>query len=126
MGSLDTEHGQLELLDLSSWTWETRRSYYIEVHGFATLTFDGNMYVFGGRSFKQSKALDTIRSYNPETDTWTDRGRLLKTHWYHDVIFLSGSFLVLGDNDNHKSEKCVLDGNSFICEEQQTIFGSVD
>merc|ERR1739838_1102133 len=99
---------------------ETRNPYYIDVYGFATLTFDGNMFVFGGYVYKQAKALDTIRSYNPKTDKWTDRGRLLATHWYHDVIFSSGVFLVLGDRNNHKSEKCVLNGNSFICEQQQT------
>ena len=125
LGSDFTKYAQLELLDLSSWTWETRTPYFTDGDRFATLYNDGNLYVFGGFS-TSSGPLNDIQSYNPKTDTWTDRGRLLKTHYYHDVIFSSGAILVLGDRGNNKSEKCVFNGDSLICEEQQTIFGSVE
>ena len=94
---------------------------------FGTLVYEENMFVFGGYTFKDHNgSLDAIRSYNPKTDTWTDRGRLLQTHYFHDVIFSSEFFLVLGDGEKHESEKCSFDGNSFVCEQQETIFGSVE
>ena len=131
MGSYKSNHGKLELLDLSKWTWETKQPYITDISRFATLYFDGSMYVFGGYTFNglpryKSNPLDTIRSYNPKTDTWTDRGKLKSTHQNHDVIYSSGSFLVLGDSTNHKSEKCGFNGTLLVCEEQETTYGSVE
>ena len=130
MGSYAKRHGKLDLLDLSSWTWETRKPYSTDVWNFATLVYDESMFVFGGYS-SQKGPLDLIRSYNPNTDTWIGRGKLLEPHCTHDVIFSSGLFLILGDEnpmigENHKSEKCILDGNLFVCQKQKTLFGSVE
>ena len=132
LGSASPSHGQLELLDLSSWTWETRNSYYknSNIHGFATLYFFESFYVFGGYTYPSSK-LTTIRSYSPKTDFWINQGNLLRSHYYHNVIFSSGVFLVLGDySENnppgHKSEKCVPKDNKVVCEQQETFFGSVE
>ena len=129
MGSFnDKEQGQLDLLDLSSWTWETGNPYFTDICDFGTLYYDGNMFVFGGFSRQLTDKLDSIESYNPKTNTWTNRGRLLNTRNGHDVIFSSNFFLVLGDHegDNHKSEKCGFIGSSLVCEELQSIFGSVE
>ena len=130
MGSWDNKHKQLELLDLLSWTWATKKEYSIQeadISMFATLYYNDSMFVFGGNSRFHTRPLDTIKSYNPKTDSWTDRGTLLTTHRYHHVIFSSGWFLVLGDQSRStKSEKCVLDGDSLVCEQQETTFGSVE
>ena len=129
MGSKLGAHGELELLDLSTWTWETRSPYYTDVNGFATLYFDNSMFVFGGESTKKGKNLDTIRSYDPDANTWTDRGTLLQTHITHSVIISLGEFLVLGDSSyNHESEKCAFDGDLFKCEKlfEDTNFGSAE
>ena len=127
MGSQETKNGQLEIVNLKSWTWETRKSYFTEVHGFATLVYKENMFVFGRLSNELGTNLDTIQSYDSKTDTWTDRGNLLSSHYFHDVIFSSGVFLVFGDtNGRTKTEKCDFDESTLFCEGQSTYFGSVD
>ena len=127
MGSNDPINRQLELLNLTSWTWETRKPFYYDIHGFATLVYEENMVVFGGRSNELNKNLDGIHSYDPKSDTWTDRGKLLSSHYYLNVIYSSGWFLVFGDTSvGRKSERCSFDENSLICEFQSTSFGSVD
>ena len=129
MGSKLHANGELELLDLSTWTWETRSPYYTDVNSFATLYYDNNMFVFGGESTTLDNMLDTIRSYDPDANTWTDRGTLLKTHVTHSVIISLDEFLILGDSWlKHESEKCTFDGDLFKCEKllENTNFGSVE
>ena len=87
------------------------------------------MFVFGGESTTLDNMLDTIRSYDPDANTWTDRGTLLQSHVTHSVIISLGEFLVLGDSwSEHESEKCAFDGNLFKCEKlfENTNFGSVE
>ena len=128
MGSWEgPAHGQLELLNLTSWEWETKQPYFTAICRFATLYYDDSMFVFGGKAFsrRQNYPISSIQSYNPKTNIWTDRGNLFQTHNYHDVIFSSGRFLILGDQSSHKSEECVFDGISLVCQELWPNFGSV-
>ena len=54
------------------------------------------------------------------THQWTFVGYLKTGRYGHGVIHDGSSFLVIGGNDNYKTEKCDLNGGVITCNEQQS------
>ena len=110
----------VELLDLSTWTWETKTPYPFESEiTEARIIYVGDKFImFGGEN--DSNLLTRITAYTPNTDQWTTEGYLLTPRSNAGVITVDNdSFLIIGGNMklNYQvnSEKCVYNGDQLEC-----------
>ena len=111
------EHNKVEVLDLKTWRWERRADYPFEsdIYAARTVYYNQLFYVFGGRVFG-SHYISRIAAYNPASDQWSDKGRLLTARKNAGVIWDQNGFVVVGGGDGPvKSEKCQFNGDKLEC-----------
>ena len=114
----------VELLDLSTWTWETKTPYPFEEGIFwAPIINVGDKFViFGGSNDNIIfNKLSRITAYTPHTDEWTTEGKLLSVRSHAGVITIDyDSFLIMGGGTSSSfqfssSEKCVYIDDQLEC-----------
>ena len=88
----------VELLDLATWTWETRMAY-----PFASTIWDApiihtkqTFFLFGGDDQSTRGWSSRIAAYDPSTDEWTSEGNLLTPRHNAGIIAVADSFLIVG------------------------------
>ena len=113
----------VELLDLTTWTWETKSSYPFEsqISGAPSLYVNQRFMLFGGQT--GHTFLSRIAAYDPRKDEWTTEGHLLSPRALHGVINVAdNSFIIMGGyndfNDQQSSEKCQYNGDQLECSYQ--------
>ena len=117
---MQDEHNKVEVLDLNTWRWERRADYPFEtdISKARTVYYNQLFYVFGGR-VAWSHYVPRIAAYNPASDQWSDKGRLLTARYYTGVIWDQAGFVVVGGyRDGYgpvKSEKCQFNGDKLEC-----------
>ena len=105
------------MLDLTTSRWERRADYPFLVHAqFTTI----NCFTFlGGHCWQCRRYLSRIAAYNPASDQWSDKGRLLTARDYAGVIWDQSGFVVVGGwidgYGSVKSEKCQFNGDKLKC-----------
>ena len=114
----------VELLDLSSWTWETKSPYPFEssVYNAPTIYINHKFLIFGGYDYPTY--FSRIGSYTPSTDMWKTEGYLRTPRFRAGVITVGESFLVVGGvmkpNYQERSEKCEYRYDQLECSYQIT------
>ena len=109
------------MLDLNTWRWERRADYPFEsdINGARTVYYNQLFYVFGGYVYPGFRYLSRIAAYNPASDQWSDKGRLLTARYYAGVIWDQSGFVVVGGwidgGGPVKSEKCQFNGDKLEC-----------
>ena len=114
MGSYKS-HAELEVLNLSKWTWETKTSYpyHSDIAYHANVVHESKFIVFGG--YTSNGKVATVASFSKEK--WKELGELRNARSSHNCITSQNRFLVVGDEKT--SESCILEGNSISCTSQE-------
>merc|ERR1712106_93827 len=98
----------VELLDLSTWQWDTRAAYPFEtrIYRAPIIHVNGRFMLFGG--WNGSTHLSRIAAYTPSTNEWTTEGSMKTARIRHGVINISNEYVVIGGYmyGQHSSEKC--------------------
>ena len=117
VGNAKNSHSYTELLSLSNWSWSVKSAYPFssKIYSAPTLFFADHFWIFGGLD---GKGGSQIARYDPNSDVWTDFGRLAAGRDGHNVIFTQEGFFVIGGNENKPTEKCKFDDFSCECSMQ--------
>ena len=117
LGAYDPYHNHFEVLDLKSWSWESRPDYpyHSSLNRHANIVYNGNFFVFGGDTNNGSVYSTVIAKFDVSQNLWSKLGDLVSARCAHDVILSDGYFLVLGGDP---TEKCTLSDNSMSCTQQ--------
>ena len=121
LGAFSPNHNHLELLDLKTWSWESRSNYHYHTglnrHG--NIPYGENFIVFGGycsgNGCPSNSRVSVIAKYDVYLDLWSKLGDLLNARGAPNVILSNGYFLVFG---SYLTEKCALFENEMSCIEQ--------
>ena len=114
VGNAKNSHSYTELLSLSNWSWSVKSAYPFssKIYSAPTLFFADHFWIFGGLD---GKGGSQIARYDPNSDVWTDFGRLAAGRDGHNVIFTQEGFFVIGGNGNKPTEKCKFDDFGCDC-----------
>ena len=107
------------MLHIANKTWEIVEEYPDELvlHSAAVLYFHGGFFYFGGTN--GNKDIARVARLDSETYTWNKLGMLSTARKTHNVIEVSGVFLIIGgDATSLKTERCVYDNLTINCTEQ--------
>lgn len=91
------ETNVLEVYNPRQDTWETRAPLPVSLSGYAIATFEGDLYLFGGKSGSQYSA--TVYQYDPKTDQWTKRAAMSSPRAYAAAIADNEKIYVVGGYD---------------------------
>ena len=94
MGSL--EHAETELLNLSTWEWNTYTSYfnYNQIYSFAVIFNQDMFYIIGGET--KNEVLSLVATFNPETDKWSRIGVLKFPRSDHKINAIDNKVFIVG------------------------------
>ena len=86
---------------------------------YAVVFHAGNFYYFGGNSMTYDynsiyRKLNSIFRLSSATWTWFEAGKLKSTRSRHGLIFVEGTFMVIGGS--RPNEACRLNNGNFTCE----------
>ena len=117
LGAFSPYHNHFEVLDLKSWSWESRPDYpfHSSLQRHANIVYNGNFFVFGGDTDKNGDYSTVIAKFDVSQNRWSKLGDLVSARCAHDVILSDGYFMVLGQK---ATEKCTLSDNSMSCIQQ--------
>merc|ERR1712106_511326 len=114
-GSGSVQNG-VELLDLSTWQWDTRAAYPFEawIYDAPIIHVNGRFMLFGGAG---SSRLSRIAAYTPSTNEWTTEGSMKTARNRHGVINVGNEYVVIGGwmKGQQSSEKCRYAGDQLEC-----------
>lgn len=91
----------VEAYDPTSNTWENRATLPVAESGYALVTFEGKLYLFGGWDGKE--ALATVYAYDPEMNQWTEKSAMPTAAAYAGAAVASGKIFVMGGFDGNKA-----------------------
>ena len=84
---------------------------------------NGNFIVFGGvYAVNQGQgwdANDIIAQFNPDSNKWTKLGHLQNARHEFGVIEVGNSYIVIGGQDEKKTETCQLVNSTVSCVERE-------
>ena len=97
MGNL--KHAKTELLDFSTWEWESSVPYlkYSEIYSFAAFFYQYEFYVVGGRT--KNEILSTVTTFNPLTEKWTEIGNLKSPRYDHKIEVVNDKLYIIGGSE---------------------------
>jgi DNA-binding CsgD family transcriptional regulator len=92
------ENGQLtsevEVFDPRQNTWEEHAPLPTPRSGYALVSFEGRLYLFGG--WDGSKAVNTVFEYIPDEDTWRERTPMPTARMFCAATVAGGKIFVIG------------------------------
>ena len=118
LGAYEPNHNHLELLDLRSWSWESRPDYpfYSGLSHHANIAYNGGFIVFGGYSYDtDSNRSSIIAKFDVSHNQWAKLGDLISARYAINVVMSNGYFLVFGE---YQTEKCSLYNTTISCTQQ--------
>jgi DNA-binding CsgD family transcriptional regulator len=92
---------QLEVYDPRLETWETRSPLPAPVSAYALVTFEGQLYLFGGRN--GDEYLASVYVYEPLEDRWSTRSPLRTPRAFAGAAVVSGKILLIGGHDGKQA-----------------------
>ncbi len=87
----------LEVYDLRLARWATLAPLPAALSAYALAAVDGRLYLFGGWDGQQ--IVDTVYSYDPETDAWQARTAMSSRRAFAAAVALEGRILLIGGSD---------------------------
>lgn len=139
VGSLE-KHKQAELLSTTTEKWTAiedypysglnlNRTLISKLHRFyfplkdfwiyaaATVHARGSYFIFGG--WIDDYKTDVIAKFNPDIKQWSSVGQLNSARYSHGAIVIDDQFLVVGGNNQQKTERCYFVGDEINCISQE-------
>jgi DNA-binding CsgD family transcriptional regulator/N-acetylneuraminic acid mutarotase len=87
----------LEVYDPRQDSWETKASLPVGLWGYALASFEGQLYLFGGRNENQYYA--SVYTYFPQEDRWEERAAMSTARAYASAEVIENRIHVLGGYD---------------------------
>ena len=87
----------LEVYDPRKGTWESKAPMPEPLSAYGMVSFEGQLYLFGGKNGKQYSA--SVYVYDPREDRWSTRTKLRSPRAYPGVVESGGKIYVLGGQD---------------------------
>ena len=121
LGAFSPNHNHLELLDLRTWSWESKSDYpfHSGLNRHANIAHGDNFIVFGGycsgEGCPSNSRVSVIAKFDVSLNIWTKLGDLVNARGAPNVILSDSYFLVFG---SYPTEKCSLIDNMMSCTQQ--------
>jgi hypothetical protein len=90
-----------EVYDPKENTWSQVASLPVAISGYALISFEGKLYLFGGSDGQHY--LDTVYIYDPSQDDWTTRTPMLTARAFAGVAVAGGKIFLLGGYDGKQA-----------------------
>lgn len=90
-----------EVYDPRKDEWDRKASLPVKVSGYALVTFEGQMYLFGG--WNGERVLDVVLRYDPEEDIWEEITPMPTARAYAGAVEAGGKIYVIGGWDGNKA-----------------------
>ena len=112
-------HRIAELLSFDNWQWSILDPYpkVIDIHSVKIVSYKGSFYVFGG-VVSGYQVTNEILCFNGKT--WSKTGSLLANRLKFSVISMANEIHIIGGQENHKNEFCVV-STTVSCKEDFSI-----
>jgi len=91
----------LEVYDPRQDAWESKASLPIPLSAYALASFEGHLYLFGGKS--GSTYHNRVYVYDPVADAWSERATMSGPRAYASAVASQGKILLLGGFDGSKA-----------------------
>ncbi|MEX5482000.1 Kelch repeat-containing protein [Bacillus velezensis] len=91
--------------DTESKIWSQKRDLPVPIGGATAQTFNGKIYIIGGANsilMPPKTTYDSIYEYDPETDIWLEKNKLLTGVQYTTSALLDGKIYILGGGSSSK------------------------
>lgn len=90
----------LEVYDPRKDIWERKANMPIAMSGYASATFEGNLFVFGG--WDGNRALAKVYGYDPVVDQWQEYTSMPTPRAFAGAALINGKVYVVGGTDGTK------------------------
>ncbi|MEW9195969.1 Kelch repeat-containing protein [Bacillus velezensis] len=105
MGGAYENLSKIFCYDTESKIWSQKRDLPVPIGGATAQTFNGKIYIIGGANsilMPPKTTYDSIYEYDPETDIWLEKNKLLTGVQYTTSALLDGKIYILGGGSSSK------------------------
>ncbi|MGY8615267.1 Kelch repeat-containing protein [Bacillus velezensis] len=107
MGGAYENLSKIFCYDTESKIWSQKRDLPVPIGGATAQTFNGKIYIIGGANsilMPPKTTYDSIYEYDPETDIWLEKNKLLTGVQYTTSALLDGKIYILGGGSSSNKE----------------------